>query len=127
MHQVATVQHRHDLHAVRKNVIVELLDFVVDAIERRVGFRSLAQQDNAHDYVVVVDDLPVRAMNCLPDAAQPDLWPLLDGADIVNPNWSPILRLEDGQPNIVHVLEETDGTYVHFLQPRLDEASACIH
>ena len=49
-------------------------------VQRGVGVRALAQQHDAFDHVVVVDDLAVGAMDRLADLAQPDLRPLRDRA-----------------------------------------------
>ena len=47
--------------------------FVVNGVQRRVGFGALAQQHDAFDHVVVVDDVAVGAMDRLADLAQADL------------------------------------------------------
>ena len=61
-------------------LFVQLLHLVVNAVQRGVGFGAFAQQHDAFDHVVVVDDLAVRAVNRLADLAQPDLRALLHRA-----------------------------------------------
>ena len=85
VHQVAAVEKRNDLHARRQDVLVQLLHLLVDGLQRRVGIGALAQQHDAFDHVVVVDDLAVRAMNRLADLAQPDLRALRHRGDVARP------------------------------------------
>ena len=47
MHQIAAIEKRNHLHAGRKDVIVQFLNFGVNAIERRVRIRAFPQQDDA--------------------------------------------------------------------------------
>ena len=59
VNQIAAVDKRHDLNAGRQNVVVQLLDFFVNAHQRGIGIRSFAQQNNSRDHIVVVDDFAV--------------------------------------------------------------------
>ena len=82
MHQIAAVEKGNHLHAGRKNMIVQLLDLRVDALQRRVRIRALPQQHDAGDHVIVVDDLSVLQMPRSRELAQPDLRPLCDDRDV---------------------------------------------
>ena len=82
--QIAAIEERNDLHAGRQDVIVQLLHFFVDRLQRGVGFGAFAQQHDAFHHIVVVDDLAVGAMNRLADLAQPDLRPLRHRGDVAD-------------------------------------------
>ena len=77
MQEVAAVEERNDLHAGRKNVIVQLLHLGVDRLERGIRVGALPQQHDARHHVVVVEDLPVRAVNGPAELAEPDFGSLL--------------------------------------------------
>src|SRR6516164_11006336 len=54
VHQVAAVDEGNQLHALRKNMIVQLLNLFVDAFQYRLSIGSLLQQRNAFRHVVIV-------------------------------------------------------------------------
>ena len=91
MNQVAAVEERDHLHAGRKNAVVQLLHFLVDRHERRVGLGALAQQHDAGDHVVVIDDLSIRQVPRPRELAQPDLGALLHHGDIAHPQRGAVL------------------------------------
>jgi hypothetical protein len=91
-------------------VLVQLFHLGVNGFQRGIGFGAFAQQHDAFDDVVVVDDLAVLAVNRLADAAQPDLGPLHDRGDISNVNGRAVLSLEDGLSDVLDVVEEPDSS-----------------
>lgn len=63
MHQIAPVQERNHFYARRKNITVQLLDFLMNALERHVRARAFAQECNPRNDIVVVNNRSVFAMN----------------------------------------------------------------
>ena len=55
MDEVAAVEEGNNLDALGQNVAVQLLHLGLERFERRIGVRSLLQQDCALDYVRVVN------------------------------------------------------------------------
>ncbi len=102
VHQVAAIEKRHDLHARRQDVVVQLLDFSWIAFSVGSASAPLRKQHDAFHHVVVVDDLAVRAPDGFADLAQPDLGALLDRGDIADAQRRSVLRLEDNLADVVH-------------------------
>ena len=63
MDQIAAIDERNNLHAWGQNVLVQFLHFLVNASQRRVRLGAFSQQHDAGNHIVVVDDLPVFAVN----------------------------------------------------------------
>ncbi len=124
--QVRPVEHVDDLHAGRQDLLVELLDLVVQAHQRRRGVGALAQVDDGVDDVGVVDDLSVGTMDGLADLAQADLLSLRDLRDVLDPQRRPGLRLEEGVLDVLDRRHEADRPNVHLLQALFDEAAARV-
>ena len=61
MNQSAAVDEGNDLHSRGQDVIVHFLDFFVESFQSGIGGGAFAQQHDAGDDVVVVDDLAVFA------------------------------------------------------------------
>ena len=110
---------RNDLDAWRKKVVVQLVYFFVDRVQRGIGIRAFAQQDDAFDDIVVIDHFAVRAMNRLADLAQADLRALRDRRDIAHADRRAVLRLDHGFSMSLNVLHQTDGAHVDLLQALL--------
>ena len=92
---------RNDLHARRQETLIELLDLLVQRRPARVRIRTLAQQHDPGDHVVVVDHLALLAVDCLTQLAQPDLRPLLDTRDVAHAHGSSVLRLQHRVADVV--------------------------
>jgi reverse gyrase len=73
VHQIAAVDERNDLHAGRQNVIVQFLHFLVNSLQRRVRLGAFAQQHDAGNHIVVIDDLSVLVPDRPGELAQADL------------------------------------------------------
>ncbi len=89
MNEVAAVQEGNHGHSGWKQsqtligtFAIELRDLVMDLHQRGVGFRALAEQHDAGDYVVVVDDFSVRQVPSARELAEPHLGPLRHYGDI---------------------------------------------
>jgi hypothetical protein len=104
MHQVAAVEKWNDLHALGQNVAVQFRDLLVNEVQRFVGPRALAQQHDAGDHVVVVQDFAVGAVNRLGELPQPDLRTLRHGGDVGDPQGRAVLGLDHGIFGYRHVL-----------------------
>ena len=61
MHQLAAVEMRHKLHALRQQaslpiLAVKFIDLLMQCFQSRLGDSTLAEQDDPFDDIVVVDD-----------------------------------------------------------------------
>ena len=90
--QLAAVEKRHDFHARRQDVFIQFLYFGVDAVQRGFRFGALAQQNDAFDRIVVVEDLPVRPVDRLSNLSEPDLRALLNLRDVADAQRRAVLR-----------------------------------
>ena len=59
--EVAAIEEGNDLDARREDVGVEVVDFGVDGFKGAVGVVALLEEDDAFDYVAIVDQLAVVA------------------------------------------------------------------
>src|SRR5260370_26862106 len=94
MHQLAPVQKRDNLHARRKDALVQLFHLSMYGYKRFIRIRALAQQDDSLDGIVAVEYRAVRAPKGFTDLPQANLRPLCHDADVLNPNGSPVLRFD---------------------------------
>src|SRR5580700_1417701 len=78
IHQVVAVEVRDDFHSRWKYVVVELLDHCVDTLKHLRGVCSFAEKHNTFHHVVIVLDHAIGPMDCFPNLAETDLWPLRD-------------------------------------------------
>ena len=127
MNQNAAIKERYYLYTGRKKVFIQFLHLFVDAVQRRVRIRAFAQQHDAFDHVVVVDDSAVLVVNRFAIPAQADLRTLRDGGDVLDPQRRSVLSLDRRFFDVAHGLYQTDGAHVHLLKALLDEASARVH
>src|SRR5579871_2940698 len=123
MHQVATIEKRNNLDAGRQDSFVQLLLLGFDRLKRGLGFGAFAQEHDALDDVVIVENFAIGAVDGFSDLAQTDSLALHDGGDIRNPEWCSVLRFEYGLTDVVDVAEESEGANVDLLQPGFDEAA----
>ena len=82
--QDAAIEERHDLHARRQDLLVQLFHLLVNGHQRLVRVRAFAQQDDAFDHIRVVQNFAVAPPVRLADLTQPDLRPLRDRGDILH-------------------------------------------
>ena len=85
--QIRAVEEGNDLHALGQDAVVQLVDFVVNALQDRIGVVALLQQHDAFDGVGVVDDGSVRAMGGAADLPEADLWSLRNSGDVLDSDW----------------------------------------
>ena len=116
----------NDLHARGQDVVVQLLHFFVESLQRRVRIGAFPQERDARDHIVVVDDLSVLVANRPRELAEPDLRALRDDGDILHAQRRAALGHEDGVFDIVHVPDQAHFPDVDLLQAGFDEAAAGI-
>ncbi len=127
VHQVAAIDERDDLHARGQDVIVQLLHFRVNALQRRVGVRAFAQEHDAGNHIVVVDDLAVLAMNGSRELAEADLWALA-ATTAISPMRSgvPFLAVITVFSMSLTSFTRPTSLHVDLLQAGFDEAAARV-
>ena len=82
-------------------MLVQLLDFGMNAFEHLVGVFAFLQQHDSLDHVIVSDELAVLAAIGFADLAEADLWSLDDSGHVGDVQGCPVLRLEDGSGDVV--------------------------
>ena len=119
---------RHDLHAGRQDVLVQLVRPSRGcASSVASAFGALAQQHDAFDHVVVVDDRAVLAMDRLADLPEPDLRPLRHGRDIAHASGVPFcVLITVCAMSSTFRIRPTARTLI-CCRPCLDEAAAGVH
>src|SRR5215472_11823607 len=122
MHQVAAIEEGNDLHARRKNPVVQLLNLLMNSLECRIRVGALTQQHDAADDVIIVDNAPVRKMGRAGELSQPDFRPLLDGRDIFDADGSAVLGQDYGVLNVAYIADQADFAHVYLLQAFVDKA-----
>src|SRR5262249_23398037 len=116
VYEVAPVKMRHDFHAGRQEVIVQLVDLRVNGFERRISVGALPQEhDPSHD-VVVVEDVSVGAVDRLTELAESNLCTLFDGCNIAHTERGAVFGGEDGSPDVVDRCHLTHGADIDQLE-----------
>ena len=95
VYQIAPIVERNDFHARRQKFFVQLLHLLVNTPYRIIKVGSLAHEHDAGDDIIVVDDLPVRAMDRPPELTQADLGTLRNNGNVPDAHRRSILRLDD--------------------------------
>jgi len=83
-HQVGAVEEGNHLHALGQNALVQLVHFLVNAIEDGVGVAAFLQQHNAFDGIGIVHDCAVWAMHRAANLAETNLGALRNGGDVLD-------------------------------------------
>ena len=124
--QVASVDEGDNLHALRQNLVVQFLYFLMDAFQHGLCIVALLQHGDARNYIVVIDDSSVLAVIRLAKLAKPDLRSLRNDGYVFDPERRAGLGGNDGVLDVLDVLDQADFANVDLLQSGLDEAAACI-
>ena len=82
------------------------------------AIRAFAQQDDAFDHVVVVEDRAVFLADGLAELPEADLGRLHDVAEIADAHRRAVLHLDDGGADVVGGLHQSDGADVERLLRR---------
>ena len=98
----------------------------MERVERGVGFGAFAQQDDAFDHVLVIDDGAVFAADGFSQLPQTNLGRLHDNGDVADADGRSIHALDDGGGDVVGGLHEADGAHVERLLATLDESAAGV-
>ena len=94
VHQVAAVEVGNEFHALRQAAaVVQFVDFLVQRVESGIGLRALAQQDDAFDHIVIVDDGAIFMADGFAELAQTNFGRLHDHAKIAHPDRRSVLHL----------------------------------
>ena len=114
MHQFTAVEVGDELHAQRQEsglavFAVQFVDLLVEGVESGLGNGTLAEQDDAFDDVVVVEDGAVFFADGFAELPEADLGGLHDIAQIANADGRAVLYFHDGGGNVVGGLHEADG------------------
>ena len=127
VHKVAAVNERYNLHSFRQDVVVQLLHLFVNRNERRICGRALAQQNDSRNYIVVIDNLPVFAMNCFRESTQADFGSLRHDGDVLHENGDAVLSFQNSLLNILNAADQADSADVYLLLTFLNESSSRVH
>ena len=98
----------------------------MDLHQRGVRLRALAQQHDARDHVVVIDDVAVGQMPRPPELAQPHLGALFHHADVANAQGRAVLGGEHGVGDVLHIAHQAHFAHIDLLRACLDEIAAAV-
>src|ERR1700722_5245597 len=126
MKQLGPIKEGDDSYAARKNIVVQLLDFFMNSLQGRLCIRAFPQQKNAGAYIIVVHHDSIFAMNRSPELPEPDLWPLRDNSNVLDPQGGAGLGQDHRVFNVSYISDQTYFANVKLLQTRLDKAAAGI-
>ncbi len=91
-----------------------------------VGFGAFAQQDDAFDHVLVINDCAVFLADGFAQLAETNLGCLYDDGEIADADGCSIHALNDRGGNIVGGLHQADGTHIERLLAALDESATGV-
>src|SRR5580658_4038043 len=126
LHQIGTVEERHNLNALRQNAVIQLVDFLVDFLEDGVGVVPLLQEHNALNRVGVIDNRSIWPVCRFPDLAQADLGTLRHGSDVPDADGRSILCFHYRLLDVLHVRKKAHRLHIDLLRSLLDEAAAAV-
>src|ERR1700719_1389386 len=126
MDQVTAVNERNYFYSGRQNALIQLFNLRVDSRECLVGIRAFPHGYPRRNYIVVIDDLSVFAMNRSGELAEPDLWALRDVGDIFYAQRCAALGRNDGVFDIANVLDLSNFTNVDLLEAGFNKAATRI-
>src|SRR5580704_15595519 len=98
----------------------------MNCVECRPCISAFAEQHDALDHVVIVNNLTVSSMYGAGHMAQANLFALLHYSNVLNAKSSSGLSLQYRLLDILHVSVEPDFANIHLLQSGLDKTAACI-
>ena len=84
VNEITAVDEGNDLYAGRQNTVVQLLHFFVEPLERCFGLGPFPHGHPGRNHIIVVDDLPVLAVNGAAELAEPNLRTLRHHGDILD-------------------------------------------
>src|SRR5580700_9214693 len=99
--EVAAIQMRYKFHSGGQETMVELVDFLVQSGECRLGFGSFAEQDDTLHHIFIVDDSTVFMTDGLPQLSQPHFRSLHHGPEVADSNRSAVRYLDHGGRNVI--------------------------
>ena len=117
VNQIAAVEEGNHLHAGRRMLLIQLLHLLVDALQRRVRLGALAQQHDAFDHVVVVEDLAIGNGGSPCRSARAGSWGPAHLAMSLMRNGVPFCVLITVLSISCTLLTQTDLAHVDLLQP----------
>ena len=131
VHEFAAVEMGDELHALRQQSgfaigAVQLVDLLMKRFEGGFGDGALAEQDDAFDHVVIVEDGAVFFADGLAQLAEANFGRLHDIAEIADADGSSVLHFDDGGGDVVGGLHEADSADVQGLLAALDESAAGV-
>ncbi len=124
--QVAAIQHGDHLHPLRQDTVVQLVDFLVNCVERGLFLGALPHQHAALDDIGLVDNAPVQQVVGPSHVAQTDLWPLNHVGNVLDADGGAGLSLNYRLLDILDTLEESKLADIHLLHAQVDEAAAGV-
>jgi len=108
-------------------VVVELFDLGRETPEGLVRIRTLTQENDSRNNVIVVDNRAVFSLGRAAKLAQPDLWALLDPSDVLYSHRRPALGRNDRVFDVLYVLDQANFPNIDLLEAGFDEAAARIY
>jgi hypothetical protein len=101
MDKVAAVQMGNEFDAGRQDAVVQLGDLRMQRVERCVGLRAFAQQNDTRDHVVIIEDHSIVGANCFSELSQADLGCLYDRSHVAHPDRRSVDDLDHRSADIV--------------------------
>src|SRR5208282_6381475 len=98
----------------------------VERVEGGVGFGAFAQQDDAFDHILIVNDGAIFAADGFAELAETNLGCLHDDGNVANADGGSIHALDDGSGDVAGRLHEADGAHIERLLAALDKSAARV-
>src|ERR1700722_4864790 len=105
MKKIAAIEKWNNFYPGRKDILVELVNFVMNCGQGFVSIGPFAQQDDALHDVIVVHNFSIGSMNRLSNLPQANLGALSDGGDVLDAQDCSVFCGYGGLLDILHAAE----------------------
>src|SRR5580704_9598605 len=113
MQQVAAIQHGNDLDTFGQDPGIQLLYFLVDGVERGLLLGALEHQNDALDYVGLVDDDTIATMSGAGHVSQADPGAPPDVGYVLNSDGRSGLIRQDRLFDVLRIADEPQSSNVY--------------
>src|SRR5579872_2734737 len=125
--QIATIEHRNDLHPLRQNVIVQFLYLLVNSFQCGTLFGPFAHEHAALDNVRLIDNDAVRSVIRSGHVSETNSRTPVHYGNVLHSDRRSIRRRQDRVLDILYIAEKSERADVQLLCALFYKTAARVH